>query len=199
MKRKKDIHLKYRLAAAALLKEAVLGAARASVAGPSGWKKPSRCAPNKTFLTNTIRGAVSSNRIREAKLSHRSRRKKVELEESVKDNLKYKKQYLTASTKTPARCITSKSLNDATKLAEPTVQSTDEPNTAEERLKNTSGAPSESVHFNKSCVVWTDEESLELRPITEEQRNQQIKERSILRARRKLRSLNFVAAEHNII
>lgn len=44
------------------MREAVQGAARAEVIGPSGWIKAPQQKSNKKFLVNTIRNAVASNR-----------------------------------------------------------------------------------------------------------------------------------------
>lgn len=47
------------------MREAVQGAARAEVIGPSGWvRKKSQPSTNKRFLVNTIRHAVSSNQFK---------------------------------------------------------------------------------------------------------------------------------------
>lgn len=43
------------------MREAVQGAARAEIVGPSGWVKASQQKTNKRFLVNTIRNVVSSN------------------------------------------------------------------------------------------------------------------------------------------
>lgn len=44
------------------MREAVQGAARAEIVGPSGWVKASQQKTNKRFLVNTIRNVVSSNK-----------------------------------------------------------------------------------------------------------------------------------------
>lgn len=56
-----------RLAEEELLREAVKGAARAELVGPSGWVKPASAKTNKTFIRNTIRHALSSNRYHQNK------------------------------------------------------------------------------------------------------------------------------------
>ncbi|CAB3375298.1 Hypothetical predicted protein [Cloeon dipterum] len=50
-------------AVAELLREATLGAARASEVGPSGWKKCPLMKTNKRFLTNTIVQHIGANRV----------------------------------------------------------------------------------------------------------------------------------------
>lgn len=55
-----------------LLREAVQGAARAEIVGPSGWVKVAQPKPNKRFLVNTIRNTVSSNKYYSSRGSHRS-------------------------------------------------------------------------------------------------------------------------------
>lgn len=44
------------------MREAVQGAARAEIVGPSGWVKAPQQKTNKRFLVNTLRHAVSSNK-----------------------------------------------------------------------------------------------------------------------------------------
>ncbi|XP_045459842.1 protein POLR1D-like [Melitaea cinxia] len=51
-----------KLAVEELLREAVQGAARAEIVGPSGWIKAPQQKTNKRFLVNTLRHAVGSNR-----------------------------------------------------------------------------------------------------------------------------------------
>lgn len=52
----------FRLAVEELMREAVQGAARAEIVGPSGWVKAPQQKTNKRFLVNTLRNAVSSNK-----------------------------------------------------------------------------------------------------------------------------------------
>ncbi|XP_018006660.1 protein POLR1D [Hyalella azteca] len=180
-----------RLAAEALMREAVRGAARASLAGPSGWRKPNRGEPNKKFLANTIRGAVFSNKIRETKLSQRSNLKKEALEELVRDSRKYKKKYLKASTKS---CNVNTSLSSS--KSDPTKN---EPRKAPLNDRIMPPSPSPGIDgriISETCVVWTEENYLELRPVTEEERKSKQKEKSLLRAKKKLRSLNFIPAKN---
>lgn len=51
-----------RLAVEELLREAVQGAARAEIVGPSGWIKKPQAKTNKRFLTNTVRNVLASNK-----------------------------------------------------------------------------------------------------------------------------------------
>ncbi|XP_013187033.1 protein POLR1D-like [Amyelois transitella] len=51
-----------KLAVEELMREAVQGAARAEIVGPSGWVKAPQQKTNKRFLVNTLRHAVSSNK-----------------------------------------------------------------------------------------------------------------------------------------
>ncbi|XP_068626544.1 protein POLR1D-like [Battus philenor] len=51
-----------KLAVEELLREAVQGAARAEIVGPSGWVKAPQQKSNKRFLVNTLRHTVSSNK-----------------------------------------------------------------------------------------------------------------------------------------
>lgn len=53
------------------MREAVQGAARAEIVGPSGWIKAPQQKPNKRFLVNTLRHAVSSNKYHQSKTSSR--------------------------------------------------------------------------------------------------------------------------------
>lgn len=55
-----------KLAVEELMREAVQGAARAEIVGPSGWIKAPQQKSNKRFLVNTIRNAVNSNKYRSA-------------------------------------------------------------------------------------------------------------------------------------
>lgn len=52
----------HRLAVEELIREAVQGAARAEIVGPSGWIKAPPQKTNKRFLVNTLRHAVSNNK-----------------------------------------------------------------------------------------------------------------------------------------
>jgi hypothetical protein len=53
------------------MREAVQGAARAEILGPSGWIKSPQHKTNKRFLANTIRHAVSSNNYHHSKNASR--------------------------------------------------------------------------------------------------------------------------------
>lgn len=63
-----------KLAVEELLREAVQGAARAEIVGPSGWIKAPQQKTNKRFLVNTLRNAVNSNKYhsRHHRHSHKS-------------------------------------------------------------------------------------------------------------------------------
>ncbi|KAG6441887.1 protein POLR1D-like [Manduca sexta] len=61
-----------KLAVEELMREAVQGAARAEIVGPSGWIKVPQQKTNKRFLVNTIRNAVSSNSYHSRNNYHRS-------------------------------------------------------------------------------------------------------------------------------
>ncbi|KPJ10200.1 hypothetical protein RR48_05023 [Papilio machaon] len=61
-----------KLAVEELLREAVQGAARAEIVGPSGWVKSAPQKSNKRFLVNTLRHTVSSNKYYSSRSSHRS-------------------------------------------------------------------------------------------------------------------------------
>ncbi|KPI95156.1 hypothetical protein RR46_12160 [Papilio xuthus] len=61
-----------KLAVEELLREAVQGAARAEIVGPSGWVKSAPQKSNKRFLVNTLRNTVSSNKYYSSRSSHRS-------------------------------------------------------------------------------------------------------------------------------
>lgn len=67
--------LVYRLAVEELLREAVQGAARAEIVGPSGWIKGPQQKTNKRFLVNTLRHAVSSNKYHSSRSSSRNSHK----------------------------------------------------------------------------------------------------------------------------
>lgn len=64
-----------RLAVEELLREAVQGAARAEIVGPSGWVKAPQQKTNKRFLVNTLRHAVSSNKYHSSRSSTRNSQK----------------------------------------------------------------------------------------------------------------------------
>lgn len=74
------------------MREAVQGAARAEVVGPSGWvRKSSQPKTNKRFLTNTIRHAVASNRLHYSRNKARNRStKSPKRERRNSDSLKEK-------------------------------------------------------------------------------------------------------------
>lgn len=61
-----------RLAVEELIREAVQGAARAEIVGPSGWIKAPPQKTNKRFLVNTIRHAVSNNKYHSSHSNHRN-------------------------------------------------------------------------------------------------------------------------------
>ncbi|CAF4862086.1 unnamed protein product [Pieris macdunnoughi] len=60
-----------KLAVEELIREAVQGAARAEIVGPSGWVKAPQQKTNKRFLVNTLRNAVSSNKYNTARNKNR--------------------------------------------------------------------------------------------------------------------------------
>ncbi|XP_053610090.1 protein POLR1D-like [Plodia interpunctella] len=60
-----------KLAVEELMREAVQGAARAEIVGPSGWVKTSQQKTNKRFLVNTLRNAVSSNKYHSSRHSRK--------------------------------------------------------------------------------------------------------------------------------
>lgn len=77
----------FRLAVEELLREAVQGAARAEIVGPSGWIKAPQNKTNKRFLVNTLRNAVSSNKYHSRSRrshSHKSPNREKHLEPSIK-------------------------------------------------------------------------------------------------------------------
>ncbi|XP_042860750.1 protein POLR1D-like [Penaeus japonicus] len=88
-----------KLAEEALLREAKRGAQRAETCGPSGWLKNRLPSTNKTFLHNTILGALAANRAQERKEKHQSERGKRKREQEEKERNTYKRVYLHASTK----------------------------------------------------------------------------------------------------
>ncbi|XP_038220925.1 protein POLR1D-like [Zerene cesonia] len=61
-----------KLAVEELIREAVQGAARAEIVGPSGWVKGPQQKTNKRFLVNTLRHAVSSNKYNTSRNTHRN-------------------------------------------------------------------------------------------------------------------------------
>ncbi|XP_045497654.1 protein POLR1D-like [Colias croceus] len=61
-----------KLAVEELIREAVQGAARAEIVGPSGWVKGPQQKTNKRFLVNTLRNAVSSNKYNTSRSTHRN-------------------------------------------------------------------------------------------------------------------------------
>jgi hypothetical protein len=65
-----------------IMREARLGAARADVSGPSGWKKCTVMKTNKRFLTNTLVQHINSNRIREKRKSNTAKNSRPERERS---------------------------------------------------------------------------------------------------------------------
>lgn len=60
-----------KLAVEELMREAVQGAARAEIVGPSGWIKQQQQKTNKRFLVNTLRNAVSSNKYHQSRNNSR--------------------------------------------------------------------------------------------------------------------------------
>ncbi|XP_026739275.1 protein POLR1D-like [Trichoplusia ni] len=75
-----------KLAVEELLREAVQGAARAEIVGPSGWIKAPQQKTNKRFLVNTLRNAVTSNKYhsRPRRHSHKSPNREKHPEPSIK-------------------------------------------------------------------------------------------------------------------
>ncbi|XP_061709272.1 protein POLR1D-like [Cydia pomonella] len=63
-----------KLAVEELMREAVQGAARAEIVGPSGWVKGPQQKTNKRFLVNTLRNAVSSNKYHSSRAAHKHSR-----------------------------------------------------------------------------------------------------------------------------
>ncbi|KAG0718356.1 Protein POLR1D, isoform 2 [Chionoecetes opilio] len=74
-----------RLAEEALLREAQSGAQRAQVSGPSGWLKCRMPSTNKTFLNNTLLGALASNRAKERQDKTRSERSRKQRQQQEKE------------------------------------------------------------------------------------------------------------------
>lgn len=68
----KYYHLTFRLAVEELMREAVQGAARAEIVGPSGWIKPTQQKSNKRFLVNTLRSTVNTNKHYNTRSSYRN-------------------------------------------------------------------------------------------------------------------------------
>lgn len=91
-----------KLAEEALLREAKRGAQRAETCGPSGWLKNRLPSTNKTFLHNTILGALAANKAQERKEKNQSERGKRKREQEEKERNTYKRLYIHASTKTKA-------------------------------------------------------------------------------------------------
>ncbi|XP_045125173.1 protein POLR1D-like [Portunus trituberculatus] len=92
-----------RLAEEALLREAQRGAQRAQECGPSGWIKCRLPSTNKTFLQNTLLGAMASNRAKEKQEQTRCERGRRRREQEERDKNTYKRVYLHASTKAPRK------------------------------------------------------------------------------------------------
>lgn len=83
-----------KLAVEELIREAVQGAARAEIVGPSGWVKAPPQKTNKRFLVNTIRNAVGSNKyhFKSHRRSHKSPTRERRSESSIhKDKSKRKR------------------------------------------------------------------------------------------------------------
>lgn len=80
----------FRLAVEELLREAVQGAARAEIVGPSGWIKTpqQKYKTNKKFLVNTLKNAVASNKYqfskKSKKFSYQHSPKRETLTETIK-------------------------------------------------------------------------------------------------------------------
>ncbi|XP_071521616.1 uncharacterized protein [Panulirus ornatus] len=106
-----------RLAEQAILKEAKRGAQRAEISGPSGWLKCKLPSTNKTFLQNTLLGALAANRVKEKQDKTRSEdgKRKREMEEREKNT--YKRLYIHASTK-PKNSLPVKNMNSSLKGCE---------------------------------------------------------------------------------
>ncbi|XP_028157898.1 protein POLR1D-like [Ostrinia nubilalis] len=77
-----------KLAVEELMREAVQGAARAELVGPSGWIKAPQQKTNKRFLVNTLRNAVSSNKYHHSKTYKRSLSKSPKRESYPKPTIK---------------------------------------------------------------------------------------------------------------
>lgn len=80
------------------MREAVQGAARAEIVGPSGWIKGPQNKTNKKFLVNTLRSTVSSNKYFNSKSRHyhstnRYSSKKESYSEGPIRSNKYKRSY----------------------------------------------------------------------------------------------------------
>ncbi|XP_050696062.1 protein POLR1D-like [Eriocheir sinensis] len=88
-----------RLAEEALLREAQRGAQMAQISGPSGWLKCRLPSTNKTFLRNTLLGAMASNRAKERQDRSRSERERMKRQQEERERNTYKRLYLHASTK----------------------------------------------------------------------------------------------------
>ncbi|KAK4296615.1 hypothetical protein Pmani_030902 [Petrolisthes manimaculis] len=89
-----------RLAEQALLREAQRGAVRAEVSGPSGWLRSRLPSTNKTFLHNTLLGALAANRVKEKEDKRKSESGKRKRQIEEQDRNTYKPLYIQASTKT---------------------------------------------------------------------------------------------------
>ncbi|VVD05763.1 unnamed protein product [Leptidea sinapis] len=77
-----------KLAVEELMREAVQGAARAELVGPSGWVKTPQQKTNKRFLVNTIRHAVNSNNYYSTKNSHKPSNKSSKNERKPEPTIK---------------------------------------------------------------------------------------------------------------
>ncbi|KAK3866032.1 hypothetical protein Pcinc_028407 [Petrolisthes cinctipes] len=97
-----------RLAEQALLREAQRGAVRAEVSGPSGWLRSRLPSTNKTFLHNTLLGALASNRVKEQEEKRRSENGKRKRQIEEKDRNTYKPLFIQASTKSKKPRVTEK-------------------------------------------------------------------------------------------
>lgn len=80
--------LYYRLAVEELMREAVQGAARAEIVGPSGWVKGSQQKTNKRFLVNTIRNVVSSNKYHYSRNKRHSHRRSADRDHHPESSIK---------------------------------------------------------------------------------------------------------------
>lgn len=181
-----------KLAAAALLQEAVLGATRASIAGPSGWKKPNRCAPNKAFLKNTLKGVLSSNRMRDRKIVSRSEEKRQAHETRLREQNKYKKLYISASTKSPRKNGVIDGGSNIRVPMEDCDKDRPAPITILHNSKTTKETNRNMLQKDAQSIVWTDDDCLELQPVTKKSLKIYQKEKSLQRARKMFRPLNFV-------
>lgn len=131
--------------------------------------------------------------MRDRKIVSRSEEKRRAHENRLKEQNKYKKLYISASTKSlKKKCVIDVGPGPSVPAdgnVEGRLTATTLPN---KRKKNEEQSNRNVPNKCAQSLVWTDDDRLELQPVTKKLTKTDRREKSLHRARKMIRSLNFV-------